>query len=166
MGLGSYVATGNGAVSGVPDYLDVQVCARYPQSQLVTVNDANVSSGTGDGRFVKFDCEAPQYYGSNAINLEVIDGAWNITGGYGIWWVLTEDEYDSYTGTAPSVEGLLGNLLNRVEMVIGDPGEEYKKQDNKKSAIKFTTRQVRVTVNGYTAPDAGIQDFSSSGGIV
>lgn len=169
MGQGIYTSADDGTVQGVPYYLDVQVTATYTDADKnIVVDDSDFNSG--NVRYVKFECEAPQYYGSNSISLEVINGQWTVTGGSGIWWVLNEDEYDNYRDTSSnddSVKDLLKTLLDRVEERSTLSGVETAKyQDNSKSSIKFTTRQIRTTVTGYDIPIIGQVDFSSSGGII
>ncbi len=157
MGQVSYMATGDDEVSGIPEYLDVQVTAKL--GDTITVNDTNSTSG--ELRYVKFECEAPQYYGNNSIELEVINGAWSIVGGSGIWFMVNEAGYADYVTSGDYI----GDALEYFLEGRTDSSNNIKIQDNSRTALKFTTRQVRVSVVNYATPVWGRLNFSSSGGI-
>ncbi len=177
MGLGIYSSINNETVTGVPPYLDVSVSARRTEvgSNTLVINDIYTgpptSEHTGSPRYVTFECEAPQYYGSNSICLEILNGVWTVTGGYGIWFALNDAEYEQYVVNSKAATSggvvLLESLLDRAESLTsgGEPG--IVNYDNSKAALKFTTRQIRVPIVGgaVTLASWGRARFTAIGGI-
>ncbi len=172
MGQGVYTTINDDSVVGVPNYLDVSITASHTSADdLDAIAAGDTVAGTGSSphhnpRYVKFECEAPQYYGSNSIQLEVLGGAWVITGGYGVWFILNATEYTAYTNSGPGVTGLLGKLLQRATPVV--TGSNIMSYDNSKVAVKFATRHLRVGITGSAVALTkwGRANFNSSGGII
>ena len=159
MGLIAYAASDEGDVLNIPNYLDVQITAEFANEGLLTATDV-ANPDTENTRYVKVDCEAPQYYGNNTVSLEVINGVWAITGGYGIWFILSEEAYTELgTGDSNDVSGYLNKLLGETRL------SENKLQNNQLTALKFTSKQVRSRVHNHSIPSWGRQVFTASGHI-
>ena len=88
------------------------------------------------------DCEAPQGYGANEIDFVFLDGQWSITGGTGVWFMLSTSEYIALSTTTG---------------VDGD--EQVPKPDmlqsllavNQKSPLKLSAK--RIEALSMTEPD-------------